>query len=264
VVDGGCGCFGGTPYCNASGQCVACLESSQCADGDVCDVNGTAETTETICAPSCAVADGTVCGQGFVCSPTTGTCLSCVKDSDCGAAGETFTPYCDPTGTCVQCLTSPDCGTSGVCLNESCVQCVHDSDCDGTPMTPFCTGNTCVQCTESSQCGDSGQGCQNNLCGCEAVSECPAYAPGCVVEASTFYAPMDQCGVCQENTDCPTGLGCAGGDDFFLAGTCAPICGYDGASVPDGGVDATCAACAADTDCSSGQTCDTTTGVCGT
>lgn len=122
-------CGGERPFCDtAAHRCVACLLTSHCYDGLVCDAI-THQCTQT-------------------CSSTIG----CTGDLS----------MCDLSrGVCVQCVTDADCGsTEGKhCVASRCVECTKDIDCLD-PQRRFCDvfSGYCRQCLNNAQCA-SGQTC---------------------------------------------------------------------------------------------------------
>jgi Cys-rich repeat protein len=115
---------------------TGCSSDTDCASAGMhCD------TTSGQCVQ--CVADGD-CGRGLVCES-----LQCVASCANGAACPAATPVCrQPGQVCVPCGTNSDCvpATTGpICLTSTgqCVECVADADCqDG-----FCdtTTNACVR-----------------------------------------------------------------------------------------------------------------------
>jgi len=164
-------CGGDTPYCDTTiGQCVECLNDSDCVDG-VCENN--------ICAECRADADchnnGLWCDGDEIC--TAGVCGS--SGNPCPG------DYCDETADkCLECLTDNDC-FGGMCVDNLCVECTVNGDCnngmfcDGeeTCTAGVCragiapcagetcdeTDNVCLPCVADSDCGDFFS-CKNNMC----------------------------------------------------------------------------------------------------
>jgi hypothetical protein len=133
----------------ASGQCVACVEDSQCTQPGLprCD------STLQQCV-QCGLPDD--CASGQICEPTSHTCLTSCAD---GGACPGGTVCSQPRGVCVGCSGDPDCASSSsghVCdtANGQCVQCLQDAQC--TSPTRRCNPATdhCVQCLTGSDCDD--------------------------------------------------------------------------------------------------------------
>ncbi len=158
------------PYClndiDAGDTCVACLSPSQCPDSTpgcdslfytcgFCSASSDCPTSVPVCqgfmcGPSCLLPDGgTYCASG-VCQPSTGQCVPCLQDSDCGADGGT--PYCrtdiDAGTSCAQCLASSECGDAGPCNSNFfyCGTCAANSDCP--PEAATCVGAPFGACSD--------------------------------------------------------------------------------------------------------------------
>jgi MYXO-CTERM domain-containing protein len=83
---------------NTIGMCVECTKDSDCGDamsGKVCGDNGK-------CQDGCRGMGGNGCPTDKSCTSkdsTIGMCVTCTKDSDCGAASSG--KVCDNTGMCI-------------------------------------------------------------------------------------------------------------------------------------------------------------------
>jgi len=158
-----------TPVCDAptpvydpiSGNCVGCLQDTDCASG-TCD-----QTTHT-CGGTGSCQDPT---PYF--SPDAGKCVQCLDNSHCGG-GEcdttTWTCAGDVCSTCVD--PYPACALVGG--EYYCVQCTQDADCTG--------GGTCNQSSYACEGGTvvtPGQGCETDA-DCDAgITDFDLYcAPG--------------------------------------------------------------------------------------
>jgi len=104
---------------------AACPDGSVPADGRCLAPDAATD------AATDAVADAGACGGDCpgatpMCDPTSGACVACLTDSDCGGADAS---RCDLTAhRCVACLTSIDCRDSTpACVAGSCASCLgHD------------------------------------------------------------------------------------------------------------------------------------------
>ncbi|NMB75719.1 MAG: hypothetical protein GYA21_11400 [Myxococcales bacterium] len=132
----------------STGQCVACLQDSDCAKG---------------------------------CDATTHTCKQCTNDSECVVATvKIMTGQCDSFGRCLKCATSNDCDFAGSTLKICgpagyCVKCAQDSDCTG--IGHQCIDNVCVwkgdSCTTDAQCSYDFV-CKGGYCSCTGDAMCEA------------------------------------------------------------------------------------------
>lgn len=81
--DGHDDCGGAQSLCNGAGECVACLETADCADGLACTADGA-------CAACGPLPDGPTCGAGYACGGN-GRCVALpICEPGCGA-GQTCT-----------------------------------------------------------------------------------------------------------------------------------------------------------------------------
>ena len=142
-------CPSSSLHCDpASGQCVACVEDSQCTQPGLprcdsalqqcvqCGVTGdctagqVCEPATHTCLSSCA--DGGPCPSGTLCNQARGVCVGCTVDADCASA--TGGPVCDTSdGQCVQCTVDSQCASPRRrCdhADDQCVQCLSGADCD--------------------------------------------------------------------------------------------------------------------------------------
>ncbi len=121
----------GGEHCSG-GQCVQCVQDSDCPSGDTCD-NGT-------CQPPCQ-SDGDC--PAFNRCDDNGQCQEsgCQTDRECVAATKNVEAHCDTSqngGTCiVPCQTDLECGNPKdynfySCINSQCVYvgCQSDKDCE--------------------------------------------------------------------------------------------------------------------------------------
>lgn len=225
----------------------ACLQDSDCANGDVCQ-NGK-------CGPPCATdpeCPGQVCDHQH-CVPT------CQQDPDC-PSNVCNGGHCAPT-----CTTSADCPSGRQCRVGACERtCNNDGDCPSgrvcqpgglcgppclvdreCPAGQVCGNGHCqagTPCTGDNQCGS--RICSGGICHepCLSTSECPA---GDVCSGGRCVKPKQ----CQSDPDCP-GQVCVGG-------VCVQPC-HDDLECP---ANQRCdqgrcvAGCASSTECPAGDSC---------
>lgn len=137
------------------------------------------------------------------CDTVSGTCVACLVDADCTAAGE---PRCDAAlHRCVQCGVSGDCPTGQTCDAEArrCVlSCTSLTDCISI-STPLCNlpQGYCIQCVADLGCfEDNKTVCDpsDGLCvECVMDSQCSGATPRCDPYAGS-------CVECLTSTDCST------------------------------------------------------------
>lgn len=214
-----------------------CEEDGECTGEDeVCDLY------DGVCVDACENSED--CGEG-ACRFSTGHCLECADDPDCGEQ-EVCDDAAEPP-VCRECMIDLDCPGELVCTGEfECVECLDHAVCPG-PFTPFCDveANMCVRCAEDGQCppgqvcdleGDDCVEClddgdcpeeyecdEANLCsGCEDHEECPdgfcresdsvcveCYEhEHCTGEKDLCDTDEDLCRECLVNGDCDTGEVC--------------------------------------------------------
>jgi len=217
----------------ATGPCCL-LSPSDCDDGDLCTVDS--------CDPVSGCRHMAVtCGEGLICDPATGACVSptCSNDAECDDG-----LFCTGQESCNP--EHPDAGANG-CLSTG-------DPCAGS-STPGCDENsdTCLGCTSNAQC-DDGLACTIDTCNlgpsrCEHTSvdaacndgnycsgswmcdpsHANADAYGCVSTGDPCIAGPDGVGkICNEATDacddCTSAAQCDDGflctDDTCIAGTC--------------------------------------------
>ena len=254
------------PFCDTqAGNCVACVEDSQCGDGFICDDN--------MCHPGCR-SENDRCGPGQVCRPGA-ACVECIADVQCGAGrvcstNNTCVPGCSAAnpacpmglvcdtnaGACVECTSNANCPNEPLrtcdTTTHTCVQCVTSNDCHDA-ATPACNPatHTCTQCVVNDDCG--GGACVMNRCvQCTADAQCSGATPTCNTTTNTCVACVP--GV---NDHCPQGQYCR--PDF----TCEQGC-KTGADCPSGVClpNHSCQGCTMDSQCAAGNICNTQTGVC--
>jgi len=212
-VDNDCTGLAAGSYC-VNNRCVACKTSSQCnnaAGKPFCS----AENTCVSCASAGSIDGGVgagnidggvsaVCsGTIPVCNSATGSCVQCVKNTDCPSASKAFCVQnqcvgCDTTGA--SCTGSVDGGVADagsgatgklVCVPSAnggpkagqCVGCNGNSNCSGN--TPICDMTTyiCQPCTSDSQC-PTAPGISPGVCMLHSGGRC-------ATDAETIYVNKD-------------------------------------------------------------------------
>ena len=143
---------------------------------------------------------------------------------------------CD-NGRCVGCSTNSDCSPpNGICdlITKTCVECSSNGDCPS--QYPIChpVRKECVGCSTNADCPSDKPQCDsstNKCLQCLSDSHCSAPTPKCDTS-------VQKCVGCLSNVDCLKG---------------APICNQNTQS---------CVQCLNDGNCSSVQTCNTSTFTC--
>ena len=188
---------------------------------------------------------------GQVCRTSSGDCVDCVYDSDCGSGQVCTDNKCETADLCasVNCTGGQTCNAStGECECPS-GQILSDGQCEQADCsnggiicsgsTPVCAENgQCVQCLVKGDC-DGDKECINNICEvvdacknvtCEGGKEC---VDGVCVCPS---GKIDNNGIC-EGPDCANGgISCSGS---------TPVCAENGQ----------CVECTSNSHCSGGKEC---------
>jgi hypothetical protein len=161
------------PYCQLyRSQCTCVEEMYLCTPDNRCTTRGTCSDASSMCA------------GGFVCNNGT-ECVRCVKDADCGNAGQ----VCTPDHNCAtSCKDSKDCIYTQVCQAGACIDatgtCTTDRECVAQSIPPnplsVCRAGRCkTPCETDLQCYVNGvyqyRACVNGGCediGCTTDEEC--------------------------------------------------------------------------------------------
>lgn len=176
-TDGGANC--GNRICDtASGACVGCQTSTDCADNNN---NKLCDPVTKQCVRCLSNADCTGANAKF-CHPTELTCVQCLTHSACPALDGGATQVCDPFDFRCRggCFTNGDCSGATPTCNKTTLRCgcTSNPDCAANPTAKFCSaGGTCVECLQAGDCNaDAGfLQCSNNRCvGCLQKSDCTA------------------------------------------------------------------------------------------
>ena len=215
---------GGGKVCDGQGQCVECLQDSDCPD----DNNDCTESScdGGVCGNNGLVGRGRVCNGGNGYCDGSGDCVECTDDAQCPHDNVFCTePVCLPSGVCSQtpddgkpCNYQP--GIAGSCSGGECVnaelctpfpqRCVDGDPCtqdlcnelDGSCDNPLehtgygCGPNneyqcdaqgSCVECLDDLECPDDGNSCTARSC----------EGGQCGSDALPDYTSCDQ-GVCRQ------------------------------------------------------------------
>jgi Cys-rich repeat protein len=232
-------------------------------DVDCCNPNDThtglrCGTTFDVNPSTCCITSGTTCTVASECcrgecNAATGTCCvsdnaSCLADIDC-CPGKSHCRTPGGNGTCVQCIRDSDCSNGFECDNNACVACNPVPAMCGDPgdcCSGVCNGIACAPnntvggiCQKDSDCG-AGLYCQNASHTCAAqvaygkpCTQSDACAQGqCIVlNHHTVCAPnpvcdqnksdpgYDTCCTASGATCCPSGF-CLPNDAPCCSGTC--------------------------------------------
>jgi hypothetical protein len=262
--DAGCGCDAG--YCDpqGTGNCLQCLDDTQCtAPKGTCQTSP-AELNYGKCVE--CTPEKPQCPTGQVCDLSIGsTYQQCVADCrlDAGIPPCPFVlgepQHCvQATGTCApRCNLNIDCGAdAGFCLVDAglCVPCLSATDCPYSQAGCSSTTNQCGACVTTADC-PAGLSCVvlfegppvQASCVCLDSAQCGGNAPVCLNFDLVGSGDGGFCG-CVSNADCAAQDGLCALYNGGIA-SCFPSCA-------DGG-----------TDCSSfnfpNQFCNMATGACG-
>jgi Cys-rich repeat protein len=213
-------CTSAAPQCNpVSRTCVACLDDTQCALGQLCKGNA--------CVPGCSATHA--CPGVEQCKLPAGQCVQCLSDVQCGGT----TPRCGPgTSRCVACLPGPgdNCPVGNYCRPDFVCErgCKRGSDC---PSGVCLADRSCQQCTADAQCA-AGKVCDNGTCtaACSATNPCGAGKACCSASQRCIDLQNDaaNCGAC--GNACGAGGACCAGQCKSLSsagscGACGTVCG---------------------------------------
>lgn len=157
---------GSAGVCNASGQCVECLNDTGCNDGNACTSN-TCQNGSCQYAPLAAGGSCTRSGGGTGVCDGAGECVQCMSDAHCADGNPCHIPRCEPTShTCAFSMAAnyDRCGGTNYCFNGECYGCTaagapcgrHQQCCDYHTNAGHCypLRNVC--------CRRHGQSCQTN------------------------------------------------------------------------------------------------------
>jgi Cys-rich repeat protein len=176
----------GETLCDGLGNCVQCLQSSDCATGQFCDATRrcvTASCTDVDCGGVCPpCANGKKCQSNADCvsAACDAASLTCVAsectdhrqdgletDADCGG------------GICPQCALGKSCLLSSDCATQACdaflLRCVNDP-CrdrrkDGFETDVDCGGGACNACQPGQACGSNLDCAPGHFCNSKKVCQ---------------------------------------------------------------------------------------------
>ena len=230
-----CNQYGGTK-CDGSGQCVRCLQDSDCGVTTACEVHTCVNYSCQVAYPTVVLADPIEgdC-KGLRCNGAGSTEIiaddsdlppddgnQCTLDTCAGgqvihppaamrtACNQSGGVMCNDAGACVQCVDGSDCAslicTSGSCAAPSCGDQVHN----GSETGIDCGGPVCQACAPGQGCnvaGDCTSGiCVGNVCGSAQVlsMEPPNGATAVAVDTVirvTFSAAMNAASLAAQTAD---------------------------------------------------------------
>jgi uncharacterized repeat protein (TIGR01451 family) len=225
------------------GQCVACLQDTDCGgngSGKVCDA-----TTDT-CVDGCRGTSEGICPTGQSCTSmdqTIGKCVACLTDAECG--GAMSGKVCDLTtdqcvdgcrGTGNGCPTGKACTSTNATIGQ-CVACLTDADCGDASSGKVCdlTTDTCVPgcrgaggngCPAGQQCSSSDTTI-GTCAQCQTDGDCGSATSGMVCDDTTL--------VCRGGCRGSGGNGCPDGQQCSSTDSTIGACGGTGGT---GGMDA--------------------------
>jgi hypothetical protein len=282
-----------TTAATCSGGEVACTVATDCPGHGAC----VADTCNAGCCGSTNVASGTACTSpgGTVCDGA-GNCVACVTGTDCAApATACLTSTCDPTAHTCGTADAPsgthctDNGGTACDGHGKCAACAAPTDC--APQATACILNTCTANACGTTNAASGAACTDhggkvcdgngNCVACNAPTDCAPQTTLCLVNAcngnfcgttptSLGTACTDSGGVVCDgfgscvSTHCTDGVKDADETDADCGGaTCAPcgdnlMCKLPRDCQSGDCKSLVCTACTQDTDCQSGNYCDST------
>jgi hypothetical protein len=236
-----CSATSDKPYCMlAKSRCVACILSTDCPTGKVCNEENRCALPPGQCDAQTPCKAGEKCLSSGLCSSTT----ECATNADCAAPRA----ICGAGGQCVECGLDAQCGSGKRCLSGSCVPLQNGCLADGDCISGHCrtADRTCVSCLTREHCGPLQQ-CSDNSCvsgPCASDAECAQVDggrnPRCV---------SGSCRSCTGDADCAGAtprcrttdnacVACLANDDCFDGESCSnSVCVVrSGVGVPCGGL----------------------------
>jgi hypothetical protein len=244
----GVACTSGNTHgvCNGNGECVACLQASDCTPPTCFTATCTQGTCVNVPAGSGTMCTGTN-PDDKVCNGT-GQCVECTNAGQCPTPPECMTAacglgtctthpsqaetacaggdVCDGTGNCVECDQGGDCPDAPVCQTATCTNhtCGTSDVAAGTNCGPdqpgTCDGHgscTVIACTDPSTCPVPSNPCLDATCIHEGCSTGDApQGTACTDPANMNAKVCDGTGRCVQ---CNTMMDCAA-NQFCILGAC--------------------------------------------
>ncbi len=214
--------------CDKTG-CTHTAGAGPCEDGNPCTVS------DSCAASACGAGIGNTCDDGNECTlDTCDPKAGCVHTPKVGCTPVSLPPCSansDCTGgavcalnthTCVACLVDGDCGAAGLCQGNVCkksVACQSDVQCKATKQVCETTAKACVDCNAGTDCNiATGEKCIAKQCvvvkTCASSTEC----------AKVCDKANAVCVDCLADADCTTAQFC-GTDHVCHADVCVgPTC----------------------------------------
>ena len=234
----------------ASGNCVECVDDTQCAGNMPMGDAGAATVCDRV-AHRCVecVGNDNCSGDTRICKVDTSNsrrnaCVECLTSENCDDPAASICD--DRTNDCTsRCTTAADCtGDKKACntTRQICVECTANDNCSGNPGKTLCDtdNNQCVECLDDGQCASSGRVCDLETHSCV---ECREDAQ-CLASPDAARRP-----ICNPDTKlcvgCLNDLQCTTGE--------ASRCNV---------VEHQCTGCTSSTQCEGGAECNTSTGAC--
>ena len=135
------------------------------------------------------------------CDPSSGQCVACVSDGNCGSADR---PRCDVAlHVCVECGATQDCAAGWLCEpnTRTCVEaCTSSGSCRDAAPTCDTTRGICASCSGNASCdGNAKPYCDPSTDRCVA----------CVTDQNCRFADLHcdrttgRCVGCLSSSDCP-------------------------------------------------------------
>ncbi|MBI4701072.1 MAG: hypothetical protein HY744_07930 [Deltaproteobacteria bacterium] len=193
-------------YCDGEGECVECVHSGQCADGEICQQNQCVPKSCINGAPDPGETDVDCGGE---------KCPSCADGQKCQDPSDCQSKFCSEPGAG---------GNGGAGGANYCAPCQGEQDCALSPGT-YCQGGKCVgkkapgeSCAAAAQCSSGFCPLQDGLC-CNAACDgaCQAcrldksgQANGVCAPVAAGEDPDEECSAQGPQSCGADGSGCSG------------------------------------------------------
>ena len=222
-------CSGGV--CKAGGECVECVDESQCVVetdlcvGNVCvsphcidGITNSGETDVDCGGPDCAKCGvGKVCGQDADCKSgvCNGTCQAPTCSDGVANGGETDTdcggPNCPGCDAGNGCAVGSDC-QSGVCIGGVCQAGTCTDGVMNQDETDVDCGGTCPGCADGHSCNNdddcASQACKSGKCFNHCTDNVKDADESDVDCGGSYCAKCADGEACNCNDDCASGVCC--------------------------------------------------------